>query len=555
MFKIITALIFIFAPLLTSAAELKYFEFAPDTANTININSNGAYQPFYPQNDFISGLDVWIINPGAAGTASFGLRDGSDNLLTSKTISVPSVASTWSGYLLHINFPESIQVESSALYKIRMISSLPDLKFFYGNKTQLLLHNAYPAPEKLLLPAKINDLDQNFFFKIALYEDGDTLSPVISNANLISINNTSARLEFNANEPLDYKITFTSQINGSSQIKDFGNAYEFCNVEIINCGSTFNVEPGAGYNYQIIGRDANANETIITGAVNAAVNPSNNNPPPNNSGISPILSNVRISYLSPHSITINWQTDKAANSNLAISLDSAGNRIVASAIDPTYELIHNLSSGNVLLPETQYFGALSSADPQGNAATQILSFTTQAQAPASTSTPPSETPTIPPTEQSNPPVNQNPLPMSSSTINLPPASQNNGSSNLPEAIITISPQGNTIIIEWLAPLNGEPKDGYQIDIFRASDYTLERRIKVPAGTHRAEIEGLLPGNYYTMVYGNNSGILEKIAKATLIQIATGQVTFYKKPIFYVIIIVIAIIAALLAFYFVRLKGI
>ncbi len=354
---------------------------------------------------------------------------------------------------------------------------------------------------------------------------------------------------------MDYKIIFTSQINGSSQIKDWGNAYEFCNVGIANCGSVVNVEPATNYNYQIIGRDASGNETTITGSVSATGSPSNNNPPPNNSGIPPILSNVQTAYLSANSITINWQTDKAANSNLTISLDSAGNNVVASAVDPTYELIHNLSSGNVLSPETQYFGALASTDPQGNTASQILSFTTPAPTPASTSTPPSPTINNPPTENIS--VNQTSQFSTSSQPTANPLPANQGArSSLPELQISVSSGqggGNVTTIEWQAPLGGEPNGGYQIDIFRAEDYKLERRITVPAGIHSVQVEGLLPGNYYVMVYGNNSGILEKIAKATLIQIVTGPVIFYKQPIFYVIIVVLLIIAALLLFYFVRLK--
>ena len=74
---IITAALFVWSlPFFTTAAGNKYFEFAPDTDRTISLAEvNTPSQMVYPQNDFISGFDIWIDNSGQPGSATFTLKD------------------------------------------------------------------------------------------------------------------------------------------------------------------------------------------------------------------------------------------------------------------------------------------------------------------------------------------------------------------------------------------------------------------------------------------------------------------------------------------------
>src|SRR3989344_5956303 len=111
------------------AAELKYFESSYDAAGNLTLATAGpSYQYFIPYDDYISGFDIWVEKEGNSGTASFGLRDGNDNLLASKTINISYIARTPGGQKLHIAFAQPMAVVSNQIYKIKIISSMPKLK-------------------------------------------------------------------------------------------------------------------------------------------------------------------------------------------------------------------------------------------------------------------------------------------------------------------------------------------------------------------------------------------------------------------------------------------
>ena len=89
------------------AAELKYFESSYDVAGSLILATAGlSFQYFITYDDYISGFDIWVENEGSSGTASFGLRDSNDNLLSAKTITVPYVARAPGGQKLHIVFDQ-----------------------------------------------------------------------------------------------------------------------------------------------------------------------------------------------------------------------------------------------------------------------------------------------------------------------------------------------------------------------------------------------------------------------------------------------------------------
>lgn len=553
-------------PLSAFGTGVKYFEFAPDTGLTLNIASvDTPYQIFYPQNDFVSGFDVWIDNVGSPGTASFGLRDANDNLLTAKTVSIPYVPQVWGGQTLHIEFDNPVAVSSTALYKIKMATSMSNLRLYYANRIQLLQHTAGYVPiESVLGPARLGTVDQNFFFKIALYENGDTIPPIISNVTSSFVSTQSLQLEFNTNEPVDYQVVLAPAGGGDSQIRDWSGIYEFCNPGILNCGASFSVLPNTAYNYQIAAKDYAGNLSQTNGVLTTPDNPLLGSTP--SSSTSPtespaIISDARIVSLYPRSVKISWQTDKAANSNLVLSLDPLGNQIVGSVTDTTLELTHTLDSGAILTPETNYFAAIASTAPDSSPASQILGFTT----PKETAPPPDGESSTNPSEQSQSQTNNS----QSNNQGASNTNQTNGAntspsnqgvtannSNLPEPTITILPSdqngGNKVIIEWSAPQSGEPNNGYRIDIFDSNN-KLTKQIIVPSGVHKVEIEDLPPGVYRFLIYANQNGILERIVKEATVTIHEKTISFFKSSFFYWLVFLVVFLGAIIGFYAIRFK--
>ncbi|MBI5732299.1 MAG: fibronectin type III domain-containing protein [Candidatus Magasanikbacteria bacterium] len=533
------------APSLVSAAPLKYFEFAPDSNLSLNIASAPTpYQVFYPQNDFLSGFDLWLSNTGPGGTASFGLRDAQDALLTAKTVVIPYLPEKWGGQTFHIDFDNPVAVSSSALYKIKMLSSMPNLRIYYATRIQLLEHNALSLPIILSIvgPARLGDIDQSFSFKFALYEENDTLPPIIANVTSSIVSSEAFQLLFNTNEPVDYRVTLNPVQGGASQIQDWMGSYNFCNQGILNCGATFSIFPGASYNYEIQAKDYAQNTSLVSGSLGTSTNPPpGNSPPPGTSLVSPpVIFGAYLAALTPRSVKITWQTDKAADSSLKISLDSLGNQIVASVVDTTPELIHTLGTPNVLTPETNYFAILSSG-ASGASANQILSFKTTAEAQAGVNAVSSQ----------GVPNSNNVSPLGSSGIT--PAA--GGNSPLSEAKISLSEDGTgkaILTIEWRAPSYGEPKQGYRIHIFNERN-ELTRELSVPAGTHQIRISDLEAGQYRVLIYANQGGILERIAEEATLTIHEKSVSFFQGFSFYVLIGVILILAAIVGFYVIRLK--
>src|SRR3989344_1826148 len=158
---IIFSLFFFLSIVGVAAAELKYFESFYDAAGNLTLATAGpSYQYFIPYDDYISGFDIWVENEGNSGTASFGLRDSNDNLLSAKTISIPHIARTPAGQKLHIAFDQPVAIVSLQTYKIKMVSSMPKLKIYYSNLVDIQVHNATNSIEKQIKPAYIGANEQ-----------------------------------------------------------------------------------------------------------------------------------------------------------------------------------------------------------------------------------------------------------------------------------------------------------------------------------------------------------------------------------------------------------
>ena len=529
-----------------------FFEFASNAVSkSITVSKvETPYQFFKPYNDFIGGFDVWIANQGAVGSASFGLRDQNDNLLAAKTVSIPYVGKIWGGTVFHVDFNEPVNVSSTAMYKIKILSSAPELEFYYVSLTQLLLHNTdrYFFADAAG-PARLGSADQNFAFKFALYEGNDNLAPIVSGASTSIVSLYEAKIVFNANEPVDYKIIFS--IDGENgQAVDFSGNYRLCPEGVAVCSVGLSVKPDKTYNYQLIVKDEWGNEAQLSGffetmkSGSSPESPATSSPPlPEEPPVvgdtaPPAISNSRLINLFYNSAKIAWQTDEAANSDLTIW--SAGSQKIVNVVDNTLELEHVLETGNVLKPNTQYSAALSSADLSGDTGTQTIVFTTPKEEVAA----PSDNKDIvlksPESGGNNQEISPSPV---------------IGNSFLIVQFLEGDKAGNAII-SWLAPAGGEPTDGYRIDIFDENK-ELKQQIFVSAGTHEIKVN-LDPGKYTVIVYANNGGFFEKVAEELVVTISEKQpflgAFLSQSRYFFLIFMAIAVIVVLAALKLIKRKS-
>ncbi|MBI5079656.1 prepilin-type N-terminal cleavage/methylation domain-containing protein [Candidatus Wolfebacteria bacterium] len=499
-----------------AAAELKFFEFAPDIADSLTVSVvETPYQVFTPYDDYISGFDFWMENTGASGSVSFILLDQNNNSLALKSVTVSNTGAVWGGKKFHIQLSQPIKVESFNKYKIKISGSLPKLKLYYAALVQLLEHNADYSLDKNISPAILGSTEQDFAFKFALYEDSDVSAPLILNVTSTVISQDRAKIFFNTNEPVDYKVDNTSF---------YGNYFK-CQINI--CDLEFSISPNAAYNYRLTVKDVWGNESYYDGSVGSSdssvatstatsTGQTSTSTPPETvvkDITPPIISDIQIISLESKKIKIGWKTDEAANSSLLVGLDIGGGQVITSIGDSTYELEHVLETDSVLSPEIKYYASITSIDSSGNSAVSTINFTT---------------------------------PKTSSVNNLLP--ENNESQNLNIVALANNGEESSINIGWQAS-SVEPANGYRIDIFNGNK-KLVKQVFVNSGIYRAIADGLPAGDYYAIVYKNNNGVFEKIAKPTDFNVA--QTPLVKKSFFfwYLLVFFAAIISTAIVSVFV-----
>jgi len=495
-FLFLSVLLFL-NPLFVFAHGTNYLEFNPDQSNSLKVVDVATpSQVFFAQNDFLGGLDVWVANPGSSGTATFALLNDQGSTLTSKTVTIPYVAQISSGIKFHVDFNSQIAVLADEKYSIRITSSMPELRFYYSDRVQLISHNAPFVSPYITGVAKLGSEEQTFSFKYALYETTESSAPIILNVGWTVVSSTEMRVDFNANEPVDYKIEYGPSGQGYTQSTNFTGGYQFCAEGIGLCGINISVSPGNTYQYRLTIKDSWGNQSQSTGtfvsgqgqtptptpsptgsgspAPSPTTTPTGTPPPPSLSptptpDLSPlVVSNARVVSATDKSVQVAWTTNKAANSHLLISTPFL--ITITDATDPTMELEHLLAAGS-LAPNTSYVAKVTSIDAVNNTTDVSINFMTM----------PTVLPSVSPTPQpSNPP---NPITTSSN---------DSGGS-----------------ITWNSSPGGEPSDGYRIDIFDENG-NLIRTVNVPAGSNRANIPGLNEGEYSVIVYKNNDGVFEKI---------------------------------------------
>lgn len=507
------------SPLLSLAHGSLYLEFNPDKSSLLkDADVDTPSQVFYAQNDFLGGFDIWVANPGSAGTATFELLNEQGGLTATKTVSIPTIAITSSGTKLHVDFNSQFSVLAGNKYTLRILSSMPQLRLYYSDRVQLISYNGPFVSEYIIGVAKLGAEEQPFSFKYALYETNETSAPIVSNVAWTVVSGTQMRVDFNTNEAVDSRIEYGLSGQGYSENTNFLNDYKFCTDGINLCSITIPVSPNQTYQYLLTVRDSWGNQSQVTGTFQSG---QSQTPTPSPSGSAspsptvtptstvtssptatpnpnaPVISNLRTVFLDNNSTGIAWTTNIAANSSIVISREFDFSLIIKSIADSTLELEHLLQTDEILSPGTTYAVRVKSANPGGET-TASISFTTLAQ-PSPTPTPPP-----PPPTPSGAPASPTPAP-------------------LPSNIIITSSRNGGDSVGWNPPAGGEPSDGYRIDIIDKNG-NLVKTILVK-DSHSADIPELKEGDS-VIVYANNDGVFEKIDKP--VQLKKTEPPFIKR---------------------------
>ncbi len=459
------------------AADAVFFAFAPDGWASQRFEFSSAAGPVYEifapgVNALMTGFDLWVDNTGEDGPLTLRLSDEVHQLAV-RNVTLPHLAEIPGGYKFHVNLTTPIAISATGTYTLQIESDLPNFGLYSADRILTLDHNQTFVSQYSHGAAKIGPALQPFTFKLALY------APAESGA--------------------DYIFTDPDQITASST-------------------------PVA----------STPQQSYVT------------------------ITNARVVNTTATSATFSWTTNIAADSRVSIRTQLNPNFIFTSATDPTLELEHTITV-NGLIPGVNYFADIFSN--QGESiilTTYTIGFSTpiaSQQTPVNTQPPansqqPTNNAVQPPANNTQPttPTNTN-TPAQTNQSTNPPANSNTaapssggqsastnsntgapGSGNAPVTIgqsqeLTIGPgmRSNNTNFIWQSPSNGEPMNGYRIDIFDY-DHNLERSIRVPAGEHSKEIPGLTSGVHHVIVYGVG-------ADETYTKVAPSQsITVIKKQI-------------------------
>ena len=512
---IITTFFIGLSPFFVFAHGTNYLEFNPDYFKTksLNVSSSGVIgEIFLPVNEFLGGADFWFDNAGNIGEATFGLYNQNNILLKTKNVAIPHINPIMGGQRIHVDFTPQVAVTGSNKYKIKISSTLPQLQIYYSDRVKILSHNQPYLSEYVNGAAEIGGEEKEFSFKYALYETIESAVPIISNLSWDVASPEQMRVDFNVNEPVDYRIEYSPSGQGLSQSTSFSNEYRFCTEGVVVCSITLSVYPGTAYQYTLTikdswGSQAQTTGTFISGqALIASPTPTpgqspTNSPtiPPLQDEVPPTISNLRIAEITSDSVAVAWTTSEAANSHLLISTPFLISVIDDS--DPTMEFEHLLRISNVLSRRTNYIATVTSIDMGSNSSRASISFGTLSSDPTPAPTPIS---TVTPNQTNQPTA-------------TPPIQQG-------IKISYVSSQ-NEFIVTWDAPVAGEPTDGYRIDIIN-KEGSLEKSILAPKGNHSVSTSVMEKGDYSVIIYANNDGVFEKVDKQA--ELAINDPPFIKR---------------------------
>lgn len=528
-FRIFLCLLIFAIPLLTFAHGTTVYEFGPDVSSRLRLESLATpAQPFEARNDSVSGVDVWVDNPGSTGTFTLELRDAQGALLASKVVTVSTLPEQWAGTRLHTHLLSSINLITGNTYSLRVVNTLPELALYRADQSQILQHNATYNPLLIPLPALLGVTEQPYSFKYALYETQESFPPIISSASTTLLSPTSVRISFHVNEPIQYRIGYGPQ-GGTSVTTPYTESFFSCTPGTSPCAFTIETIPGTPYQYTLFVRDEWSNESSGAGTFmtsGTAPSPPSSPPaspppsspppapppPPSPSPLPPSIVNAHIASITSDGVTVTWQTNEIADSSLTILLNGVS---VSTISDSTLELIHTLSASS-LTPATSYEARVSSRDAEGLSSSLTLLFITSSLSPPP---PPGLPPASPPAPPSSPPSST----ASSSSASSPPGS---GSGILVQILPPPSQSGGTgvgatsqneqVRLDW-SSVAREGDEGYRVDIF-SEDGTLATQYAL--GKHETEITigDLAPGTYTAIIYGKQNDLYTKIAPPVIFEI-------------------------------------
>lgn len=543
----------IFSVAALALATGSYFEFAPKLSDPLDIDSQAGevYEILYLQNDHISGIDFWLANPGSPGDLSFGLRrDGAATLLGSDTVTVPTLSPTFEGTRTRIDFGYPIPVAANTRYAIRLLSEAPEISVYKAlSRGAVLEHNRPYTSEYVPGVARVGDEEREYGFKFALYETAEAVPPIISNATTTVLDFDEAKLRWNANEPVDYRIEY-SYSGGTTNVIDWSGEYTLCTEAPSPCEEVLAVVPDKLYIYLLVVRDEWGNVSEKAGAFASLTTPGEapvvvppqgeELPPPDT--VPPVLGPLITAFIGTDWLKVYWYSGEPADSYLKVTSDSSGQNIVTSAVSSVYEYDHVLQTPPVLAPNRTYYAFGVSKDPSGNIASNSVTFKTLGETATSTPLPPpSPPPPVPPAAE--PPAE--------------PESQANPELFVPPGVEIdfllddeIGAGSGSFTIRWNAPAAGDPSDGYRVDIFDESN-NLVRQVTVPRDAVRElTVRGLGAGKYRILIYSNNGGIFERIAEPIDIEVRPDPAWFalLKRSPF---VIIPGLLIAALIFYFIK----
>lgn len=505
-------------PSMSFAVEEKFFEFATDVGAPIEVPTGSiAVQEFKIYNDYINAIDLWFDNTGGSGSVTVALLNANDTLIASKVVSVAHSDPFYTGQQLHVKFNTTISVNSGDWYKVRVTSNAPKLRLYGIKRVQFVEHDAPYPMDSAVGASSLNGDAQLAVFKFALYEETDSEAPVITNASSTIAGPDSVRISFNANELVDRTLSYTPIGSGNVSVVPYTGNYSICFEDIFSCPLVIDTQRDTMYTYRLTVRDSKGNEAFFDGAFESwkpgvpvppqdpslppVTPPSETTPSPTEAPVVPLtITSARVVSVTNESVQLSWDTDRAANSTMIISTDPVGGRIVANVTDGTYELVHTIKTGKGLAAGVDYYATIISHDEAGVMAAKVLTFTTESRTTIPV-TPPSETTSLPPLQT------------------------------------YVSQDQQAATFSWSAPAGGEPTEGYRVDVIDEQG-KLFRTIRVPAGTHTAEVSGLTGGEYRAVAYADNEGVVEKVAPAATVAVRKrakpiDTYELIKKPIFYI----------------------
>lgn len=474
----------------------QFFEFAPDYYHLKNVNlasSPTAYLFFQPQNDFLAGFDLWLDNSGSPGNISLSLSDDSGALVASKTVSVPTIATFAGGKQFHIDLNSQIPIQNTRIYSLKITSASPNINLYYANRIDVLEQNSPYVPKYLNGVTKLGSTEQNFSFKFALYETQDSAAPTITNVTSTILSSTAARINFNANEPIDFRIDLSETYQTATIGTNFLNTYKNCAEDIQTCELKFMVLPGKTYNYAILAKDEWRNQSAYTGTLETTAGE-----------ITVQGSSTSTESISPAQTSTSSPAQATSTETLGLPPEPApppasvkfsiGDRIKIS----DSVLFANVRSGgtlNATLLGTQNKGSQGAVTGGPLKADNYIwweinydknpdGWTVEDYLVKISSTPPAS-----------------PAPQAQTQT---PAAANQTTQS------SISFSGNDATITWSAPLAGEPIDGYAIDLYGETKNTV-RLYKVKADVHELSLSNLPEDDYSFSIYALNGNEKTKIS--------------------------------------------